>query len=136
MVNTALSEYVAQHFRLDMLEVESVGNKKLRVRLPPEFHGLTEFCKALHVEFGANVDVVVENDGSGASSAVLEIHEPSISVEDDRTENDRVEKQSPAASFKDGMFVQVVASILIAWFVVMLSPVVTYAVKNVTSAKF
>ena len=71
---SSVADYVREVYSHDGLEVESTGDDRIRVRMPPTFHNVTEFCRRLHVEFdGACVDLVVDDNNT---SIVFEVYAP------------------------------------------------------------
>lgn len=60
-----VAAYVREVYSHDGAEVESIGDDRIRVRMPPCFHNVTEFCQRLFVEFnGACVDLVVDDNNT------------------------------------------------------------------------
>jgi len=68
-----VAQYIRDHFSQDGLEVDGVGEDTVRVRMPPNFHNLTDLCAQLLDEHNAFVDFSIE-ESAGVTSVILEVY--------------------------------------------------------------
>ena len=74
-----VAQFIRNHFSRDGLEIDGVGEDSVRVRMPPNFTNLTDFCARLQEEHGAFVDYCVEENTS-VTSVILEVYTTDITV--------------------------------------------------------
>jgi hypothetical protein len=55
-----IAEYVRTYYTDQGVEVEGTGSGRMRLRMPPEFHNVTEMCRDLVQNYDAVVDLVID----------------------------------------------------------------------------
>jgi hypothetical protein len=74
MTEKEIAQFVRDHYSAAGVEVEGVGQRRVRIRMPPEFEDVTDFCGLLQETYGAHVDLVV--DDHDKKCVVFEVYAP------------------------------------------------------------
>ena len=72
----SIADYVREHYTDQGVEVEGTGSGRMRLRMPPEFHNVTEMSRDLIFNFDAVIDLVIDQQGSQnqKSCVVFEVY--------------------------------------------------------------
>jgi len=73
-----IASTIRDHYSAAGVEVEGLGDRRVRVRMPPEFADVTNFCGHMQEEYGAHVDLVV--DDNDQKCVVFEVCVPKMSL--------------------------------------------------------
>ncbi len=71
-MNASIAAFVRDEYTPDGVEVEGEGANRVRLRMPPSFHNVTRLCRDLVELFGANVDLVIDQNDA-ARCVVFEV---------------------------------------------------------------
>jgi len=95
-----IADFIREHYSAAGTEVEGVGRRRVRVRMPPEFQDVTDFCGLLQETFGAHVDLVVDDNPN--KCVVFEVYAPHkraavqcVAVDEDTPGNTALEMAMP-----------------------------------------
>jgi hypothetical protein len=69
-----IAEYVRTYYTDQGVEVEGTGSGRMRLRMPPEFHNVTEMCRDLVQNYDAVVDLVIDEQGGQKSCVIFEVY--------------------------------------------------------------
>jgi hypothetical protein len=72
-MNDDIAAFVRDEYTPDGVEVEGEGANRMRLRMPPTFHNVTDLCRELVECFGAHIDLVIDHNDS-TKCVVFEVY--------------------------------------------------------------
>jgi len=72
-MNGDIAAFVRNEYTPDGVEVEGEGANRIRLRMPPTFHNVTDLCRELVECFGAHIDLVIDHNDS-TKCVVFEVY--------------------------------------------------------------
>jgi len=72
-MNDNIAAFVRDEYTPDGVEVEGEGANRIRLRMPPTFHNVTDLCRELVECFGAHIDLVIDHNDS-TKCVVFEVY--------------------------------------------------------------
>ena len=110
-----VAQFIRDHFSRDGLEIDGVGEDSVRVRMPPNFTNMTDFCARLLEEHGAFVDYCIEENAAN-TSVILEVYTSDVSQlnKGADAQYDTSDTNAGAASCVYTMFMSVMCSAVAA----------------------